>query len=507
MALEPTAETPAPDIKAGKVGKSAFFASLDNWGTQIIQLVTFIHVGNVIGPEAVGIMATALLVSNLMYSLLVNSFTEGIVQRPELDREHQEAAYWGIVVIGLVAACVAVLVSYPLSILFSQPLTVPIVQWLAPTFFLFGLISFYQAKIRRDMRFGILAFRSIITTGIASACAITAALHGWGVWSLVLFQVVWRVLEFLFLLIMVRWLPRLKFSWRHFKELNAFGGRITLVNLTYYFDGNIDRYMVGAVLGEAALGIYMMARRMVDALTFAIAGVLTNVSMSLYSRLQTNRERMQQAYLGMLQISTLLTFPVFGGLAVVAEPLVKTFLEPQWAPMIPLLQIFCLMGALHSANWMIGIPAHSLGRADITLRFIVSLASVRVVLFTIAIATAGLIAMAWVNAISLMLGSPFLAWSIAKLMELRKRKLLAAILPGMACTLGMVAITEIFLNAVHSLLPIYMQLIGSVVVGVVSYALLVAVSARHSLKLALKFIRKRDIVDEVAAEPVQTQTA
>ena len=86
------------------------------------------------------------------------------------------------------------------------------------------------------------------------------------------------------------------------------------------------------------------------------------------STIQDDRPRVKRVFLRMARAVALVTFPVFTGMAVVAEPFVLGVFGAQWAGMIPLVQVLCVLGVAQSVIRLDGNLYLSQGRADLQFR-------------------------------------------------------------------------------------------------------------------------------------------
>ncbi|MEM9121921.1 MAG: lipopolysaccharide biosynthesis protein [Pseudomonadota bacterium] len=477
-------------FKARQIASGTFWAALDNWSQQIVQLVAFLYIGNVIGPAAMGVWGVAFLFANLMYALLVNSFTEVVVQRRDLDEEHKEAAFWTVALLGFVAMLVGIAIAPLWGLAFGLPEVTLVLQLLSPIFVAYGVSSYYQAIVRREMQFQILAFRSVVSVGLGAGVAIYFARQGFGVWSLVLFQLIWRFLDFFILAVASRWAPRLRFSRRHFSELLNFGGYSLGASVISYFNANIDRYIVGFFLPKELIGLYIMARRLVDSLIFALTGVFVNVSLSVFSRLQDQPKKFRESVVTSTRLSALVGFPTFAGLAVVADPLVRSFLSDQWLGMIPLVQLLAIGGALTSVTYILGTAIRGAGRADLTFKINFAMTVFRGLIFLAAIG-AGIAAVAFMNAFAFLVMVPVTLFFLARVVGVKRGAVLSALLPSLWSTAAMVGVALWAGHAAAAHLPPIWQLLIIVCSGVVTYSSVLAITNRSSIALLFGFLREK----------------
>jgi PST family polysaccharide transporter len=78
---------------------------------------------------------------------------------------------------------------------------------------------------------------------------------------------------------------------------------------------------------------------------------------------------MKRIYLRTVRIIALLTFPLMSGLLVVTKPFVLALFGNKWSGMIPVLQVFCLLGMAQSIGSTVGWIYNSTGRTDLQLRW------------------------------------------------------------------------------------------------------------------------------------------
>jgi O-antigen/teichoic acid export membrane protein len=133
------------------------------------------------------------------------------------------------------------------------------------------------------------------------------------------------------------WRPSWSFSWRSYKELFAFGVRMLgLEALNVVNDRGID-LIIGAVLGQTALGFYSLGRTLIGGVFALVNGTIRPVVSTAMSRLQDNRQKLVSAVEESTQLTAALVLPVGAGLILAAPTLVAVLYGDRWLPTVPVM--------------------------------------------------------------------------------------------------------------------------------------------------------------------------
>src|SRR5215510_4976627 len=100
--------------------------------------------------------------------------------------------------------------------------------------------------------------------------------------------------------------------------------------------------LAGAYLGSASTGLLSVAFRGADMLRDLMCTAVYQIAMPLFSRLSDERESLFDAYNRSVQLTTLVTYPVFVGLAACADDVVSIAFGKNWLPAAPYFAIVCL---------------------------------------------------------------------------------------------------------------------------------------------------------------------
>ena len=101
-------------------------------------------------------------------------------------------------------------------------------------------------------------FARIISGGIA----LLLAINGYGIWSLIIQQVLSSLLQTVFLFYYCRWVPTFKFSVTSFIGLYKFSLNVFGSELLSFIIDNIDKLLVGKYFNSNTLGLYARSNQL-----------------------------------------------------------------------------------------------------------------------------------------------------------------------------------------------------------------------------------------------------
>jgi PST family polysaccharide transporter len=112
-----------------------------------------------------------------------------------------------------------------------------------------------------------------------------------------------------------------------------------------------------------------VAYRLLLTFTRLICSPFNSVAFSAFSRLQHEPEERRRMFDRLAQIVAALAFPAFLGLAAVAPDAIRAGFGAAWLPSVPVLQILCFIGVLHSVVFLHGTLIRAAGRPDWQMLF------------------------------------------------------------------------------------------------------------------------------------------
>lgn len=218
--------------------------------------------------------------------------------------------------------------------------------------------------LEKELRFARTMGVSVVALIFSSAVAVFLASQGWGIRSLVIGSVVNAVLTAAGMWLASPWrfwqalsgaggdaadaqvkdrsvkaiLP-IPFDWQVGKEYLRFGISLapgayaTIVLLQF------DNFLVGSLVGLAALGFYDRAYRLATWPTGLVTHIASRAALPVYAKVQGDRARLSYVFSTTLELIATLSIPLAIVLFVAAPDVVIVLLGADWLPTVPILRL------------------------------------------------------------------------------------------------------------------------------------------------------------------------
>ncbi|NJK40812.1 MAG: MOP flippase family protein [Acaryochloridaceae cyanobacterium SU_2_1] len=161
------------------------------------------------------------------------------------------------------------------------------------------------------------------------------------------------------------WQPILIFKINDLKGFLGFSLYQMAERSINYAAWNLDKLLVGKVLGPLSLGFYNIAFQLMMRPFMALNPIMTKVAFPVFASIQDDNERLRRGYIKMIQWIALINTPIYLGMLVMAEPLIALLLGPNWNPSVTIFQILSVLGILYSLGNPLGSLLLAKGRADL----------------------------------------------------------------------------------------------------------------------------------------------
>ncbi|MCX0365173.1 lipopolysaccharide biosynthesis protein [Clostridium perfringens] len=347
---------------------SLLWKLMERSGVQGIQFILQIVLARLLTPDDYGIIALIAIFIVIANVFVQSGFNTALIQNKDSNDDDFSSVFYLSFFVATILYIILFLTAPTIANFYGVEQLVPVVRVLAITLFFGAFNSIQNAIIAKTMQFKKLFFSSSIAITISGILGIILAYSGFGVWALVAQQLLNQIIIVIVLLIILKWYPKLVFSFKRIKILFRYGWKLLLSSLIDTIYMNIRSLIIGKIYHPAILGFYNRGDQFPQIIVSNINGAIQSVMLPALSNEQENKEKVKNMVRRAIVTSSFIIFPMMIGLAVVAEPVVKILLTDKWLACVPFMQIFCISYALwpiHTANLQ---AINALGHSEIYLK-------------------------------------------------------------------------------------------------------------------------------------------
>lgn len=336
-------------------------------------------------PADFGILAVGMPI--VLFMMLFNDMGIGpaLVRADNPSKAFWSTAFFTNLFMGALLTLIVYLTAGLVAQGFKLPRAEPILQALAFALILNCFSVVPGAWLLRQFQFRSLALVEIVSSFTGIAVAIYSAYQGAGAWALVWQQLTMFAIKSSMLWALARVPISLTFKWSEIRTVLPFISNLLGSQIINFFARNSDNFIIARWLGDAALGFYSIAYRIMLMPIQFFAWGIASVLLATLSTFKSDLPRVKSACLRVFRIIALITFPAMAGIAALSEPIVGFLLGAKMLPAAPVLAILAPIGAFQSLSSSQGSMFMTLGRTDILLKYTILTTIVVIISFLIGI--------------------------------------------------------------------------------------------------------------------------
>jgi len=421
--------------------------------TNGMRVIVLAVLGRALSSSDFGIVAAAVSVNTIVYSIRDIGVGPALIQRDQIDNAHLTTAFAVSMYMGFALSGILVLAAPLIGETFHITGSVNVIRALALLLLVRNTAVTSRMMCRREMNFRLIAVIDTTSFMAGSVVSLVAVAVYGGPWALVAGYWVEEVIATA--LYFVYQPPKFSFAihLRQLRELLSFGIGQTITAITMVIATYGDNVIVGHVLGTTALGYYSRAYDLIRFPSMVFEAVVGSVLFSAFSRLQrADRDGLASNFRRVMFVNGLLLLPASAALIVLAPEAVRLLIGPGWDEAVLPFRILTLAIVMRTNQKLGAVVAQAAGA--------VNAVAISFTIYAIAVVGGAAIAIRW--------GIPGVACSTAlantilcieccflamRVSGLGLRSVLGAHVPGLALSALVVVIGWPLASVLRSIAP------------------------------------------------------
>jgi O-antigen/teichoic acid export membrane protein len=340
---------------------------MERCGSQLISFVVSVVLARLLEPDLYGSIALVTVITSILQVFVDSGMANALIQKKDTDDLDYSSVFYFNLAFCLLLYAGLFAAAPTISRIYKDMSLVPVIRVLGLTLIISGVKNVQQAYVSKTMQFRRFFFATLGGAIFSAVVGIAMAYMGYGVWALVMQQVLNAGVNTAILWLTVGWKPKLIFSVKRLGGLISYGWKLLASALLDTVYNKLYQLVVGVFYSSSDLAYYNKADQLPLLVVENINSSIDSVLLPVLSKEQDKRDTVREMTRRAIKISTYVMMPMMAGLAACAEPLVRLLLTEKWVPCVPYMQIFCVCYAfypLHTAN-LNAIKA--MGRSDLFL--------------------------------------------------------------------------------------------------------------------------------------------
>jgi O-antigen/teichoic acid export membrane protein len=326
-----------------KVVRSALSKLSANGIVTVLTMGSTIVLARLLTPAEFGLLAMVTAITEFVRSFREIGLGSATVQREKISHEEISTLFWINLSAGVAIAGLLVCFSPVIGWFYCDTRLVSLTIALSSIFILGGLTVQHRALLERQMRFGALGAINVISTIGSIGFAILLAIYGFGVWSLVLRDVVFALFYGGGTWIACRWIPGRPRGSGQVRASLRFGVDVSGFEIIQNFTRSVDQVIIGRFFGAVQLGLYTKGFQLAMMPIDQIRMIFWDIGFSPLSSLHNDRERFKRFYSRLLSVMSFIYMPLVVFIAIQSQDIVRLVLGEKWLEAAPLLRIFAIV--------------------------------------------------------------------------------------------------------------------------------------------------------------------
>ncbi len=314
--------------------------------TIIVRAIGFVRVAvlaRLLTPADFGIFGLAVVLYAGLRTFSEFGIYQYLIQKENLELTLVRSAWSYDIFRSAAVGCLIIVVAPIYASALDAPAVGAILPVVALAAIVAGFVNPAFTLAERQVRFG-----SIVVVNVIAACLETVLVIALAytlrdayalAWGLVISMVSLVVLSFV-LFDFVGW-PRLSIV--EFRELFRVGKHLMFSSVSTFISKQIDNLIAGALIGAAALGVYVVSYRLASLPLEVMNTIVNRVAVPTLSRLQSEQERLARAYRDFVDVQLCAMVPAIVLLVVYARPIVVLIYGEKWVAAARVLQALVLV--------------------------------------------------------------------------------------------------------------------------------------------------------------------
>jgi O-antigen/teichoic acid export membrane protein len=270
----------------------------------------YIIIARFLSPEQFGLFGFTMLAVIIIETFSYTGLNSALIQHKENPYKYLNTVWTIQVIRGLLLALILFLVAPMISWFFEESRLEILLRVMCFAFLIQGFINIGIIYFEKEFEFHKQFLYEMISSVGAFLIGIMLAYKLKSVWALIWSNLVFAFIRFVLSYMLSAYRPHFQFLKSRADEMFQFGRWVTGHAIVRFCSQQVDKIILGKLLGPSMLGFYQIAQRISDQPLSNIINASVSFTFPAYAKIQQNKDRLRTAFLDVFEILISLVLPL-----------------------------------------------------------------------------------------------------------------------------------------------------------------------------------------------------
>ena len=335
-------------IKVTGVLSHILWSIFQRGGGLLIAFVANMILSRLLTPEEFGGIGLVLIVVSMADLLVDSGLGAALIQKTNIDKKDISTVFTTNFIISVALYIIIFFLSPFFERYFSVEHLSLFLRVVSISILIRAFTVVESSLLQKQLRFKAMSIISVSTAAVSSIVGIAMAACGFGIWSLVLRNLIQHFVSAVLYRRSSRVPYKLGFDKESFRQLFGFGWFSALTSFMDLIYTNTLSSIIGKRYSVSDLGYYNQANSLQQVPTYSLSMVVNQVLFPHMSKIHENKEQVRSYARRSFIVSSFVSFPLLMFLLCFAKPIIILLYSAKWEPSVIFFQILCAGGVLNT---------------------------------------------------------------------------------------------------------------------------------------------------------------
>lgn len=345
------------------------WSTFQRFGKMGIAFIANLVMARLLTPEDYGAIGILMIFISLSIIFVDAGFGNALIQKTKPIQEDYSTIFYFNLIVSVVLFLILFITAPIIARFYDMVLLCDLLRVLSLVLIINALSLIQDCRLRKEMNFKMLSIATIVSAILGAFSGIYAAKIGYGVWSLVIYNLVEAFTRTIILWVLCRWFPSLCFSWTSLRQLFGFGGFLLANNILFTLRRNGIAIFMGKLYQATDLGYYSQAKKLEEVPVTAIQTIIGQVTFPLFASVKEYANQLKTVQRKGNILLAFLCIPLMSLLFLLAHDLIIALYTEKWEAAIPYFQVLCVCGIFVSLQEVNANVINALGHSGLYFKW------------------------------------------------------------------------------------------------------------------------------------------